>query len=109
LESDGAALCTGQRELAFFSADLLADFRVVVDESPAGQRDVAFVSADLRVVVDGSPLTGQRDVSLSAAAPASDFGFCFTGLGASAAARARADFAAALFGSNRGGSVCFLT
>jgi hypothetical protein len=99
----------GHRELALLSVDLLADFRVVVDESSTGHRDVAFLSADLCVDVDESPVTGHREVSLSAPSPTSDFGFGFTGLGASAAARSRAAFAAALLGSKRGGSVCFLT
>jgi hypothetical protein len=67
-----------------------------------GHRDVA-LSADRCAFFELS--TGHRDVALSAVF---DF-FEGGGFGASASARARADFAAVLSGSNRGGSVGFLT
>jgi hypothetical protein len=82
--------------------------RDVSSELFTGQRDVA-LSADLGAFVDPCAFvelsTGQRDVALSAVFDVFDG----AGFGASAAARARSDFAALLSGSNRGGSVGRLT
>jgi hypothetical protein len=127
----GVEFSTGQREADFDVALLSAGarrlvFGAEVTELAAlstGQRDVALAFAFdsstgqlavLFFVFAFEASTGQRDVALSglvrlpAIPPASDLGFGGAG-GFSAAARARADFAAALFASNRGGSVCFLT
>ena len=88
-------LSTGQRDV-----ESSADRRVFV-ESPAGQRDVE--SSDGGIT--RSPLGPTPTLS-----PCFVFDFGWTGFaGAAASARARADLAAGLSASNRGGSVGLLT
>jgi len=79
-------------------------------ELSTGQRDVALLlSASALLLSDGgiAPLSRR---STSTIPPTSDLAFGRgSSLGGGTGARARASFAAALSGSNRGGSVCLLT
>jgi len=93
--SGGPALVVGQRAVESFTGQRAW-------ELSAGLRDAALLS-------DDGGITPSLPRSTSTIPPTSALGFGRNGLGARSGARARPSFAAALSGSNRGGSVCFLT